>query len=141
MRRSCFRLMKQHMLVSDQTMEPNMMPINRATDGNEANTRDGTPHPIGKLAFFSTPLLQLTFGSAAWYQDKCAGADSTAELVGRSWYSSLGHRNETWQVGRPHPHPSPPFSPLLCPTRVTRAVEADTRSIRMKPFSHTYSVE
>ena len=34
---------------------------NRATDGNGPSTKDGTPHPIGKLVSFSTPLFQLTF--------------------------------------------------------------------------------
>ncbi|KAF8600107.1 class I glutamine amidotransferase-like protein [Ceratobasidium sp. AG-I] len=42
-------------------------------------TGQGTPHPI------------------AWYQDHGAGASSAA-VAGRSWYTSLGHSNTTWQT-------------------------------------------
>ncbi|KAH8100133.1 trehalose utilization-domain-containing protein [Cristinia sonorae] len=38
----------------------------------------GNPHPI------------------AWYQDHGAGS-SSQDTAGRSWYTSLGHTNETWQ--------------------------------------------
>ncbi|KIJ52530.1 hypothetical protein M422DRAFT_26111 [Sphaerobolus stellatus SS14] len=34
----------------------------------------------------------------AWYQERGAGADGNATgPIGRSWYTSLGHLNETWQ--------------------------------------------
>ncbi|KAG9030209.1 hypothetical protein FS842_004454, partial [Serendipita sp. 407] len=37
----------------------------------------GSPHPI------------------AWYQEKLKGTNSTG-LVGRSWYTGLGHSNASW---------------------------------------------
>lgn len=39
----------------------------------------GTPHPT------------------AWYQEHGAGSNSSS-TAGRSWYTSLGHTNETWMV-------------------------------------------
>jgi hypothetical protein len=74
-------------------------------DGYVSNYSDGSPHPIGKgLDSLPPRLFQLT-RSAAWYQDRLAGA-STDGPVGRSWYSSLGHLNLTWQVGPPFPVPT-----------------------------------
>lgn len=48
---------------------------------NGTRTHDqGSPHPL------------------AWYQERLAGVTSTdLPLVGRSWYTSLGHLNQTWQ--------------------------------------------
>lgn len=33
----------------------------------------------------------------AWYQERGAGVDASG-IAGRSFYTSLGHLNETWQV-------------------------------------------
>jgi len=50
------------------------------TDTTAADPEEGTPNP------------------KAWYQERGAGADSNASgPIGRSWYTSLGHLNETWQ--------------------------------------------
>ena len=46
-----------------------------------------------------THLLRLIFMRfTAWYQEHGAGVDSNG-TAGRSFYTSLGHLNETWQVG------------------------------------------
>jgi len=43
--------------------------------------------------------LDLTRIFIAWYQERGAGVSSGAPLVGRSFYTSLGHSASTWQVG------------------------------------------
>ncbi|KAG8877339.1 hypothetical protein FRB97_003527 [Tulasnella sp. 331] len=48
-------------------------------DGDPDASVEGTPHPI------------------AWYQERGAGVASTAVVAGRSFYTSLGHLNSTWQ--------------------------------------------
>ncbi|KAA1472199.1 class I glutamine amidotransferase-like protein [Dentipellis sp. KUC8613] len=48
------------------------------TDPGPRNFNQGTPHPT------------------AWYQEHGAGVDSNG-TAGRSFYTSLGHLNETWQ--------------------------------------------
>jgi len=48
-------------------------------DSDEYAEKHGDPHPI------------------AWYQEKGSGADPNGALVGRSFYSSLGHMNSTWK--------------------------------------------
>ena len=101
-RRSCSRSMRQRMLVSDQTIEPNMRPI--IEPQMVTYLRPTTALPIRSVSWPPSPLhstVPINFRLAAWYQEKLAGADPTAELVGRSWYSSLGHLNATWQVGLP----------------------------------------
>ncbi|GJE96229.1 class I glutamine amidotransferase-like protein [Phanerochaete sordida] len=47
-------------------------------DPGPRNFDQGTPHPT------------------AWYQEHGAGTE-TGGTAGRSWYTSLGHTNETWQ--------------------------------------------
>ncbi|PVF98111.1 class I glutamine amidotransferase-like protein [Serendipita vermifera] len=46
--------------------------------GSDYSDYQGSPHPI------------------AWYMDKLKGTNSTG-LVGRSWYTSLGHSNSSWK--------------------------------------------
>ncbi|KZT42149.1 class I glutamine amidotransferase-like protein [Sistotremastrum suecicum HHB10207 ss-3] len=48
------------------------------TDDGVRKFDQGTPHPI------------------AWYQERGAGSQET-ETAGRSWYTSLGHLNQTWE--------------------------------------------
>ncbi|TEB34692.1 class I glutamine amidotransferase-like protein [Coprinellus micaceus] len=48
------------------------------TDDRERRFDQGSPHPI------------------AWYQERAAGVDASG-TAGRSFYTSLGHLNETWQ--------------------------------------------
>ncbi|KAG8925309.1 hypothetical protein FRC02_009782 [Tulasnella sp. 418] len=48
-------------------------------DNDDYAKQQGSPHPI------------------AWYQERLGGADADATLVGRSFYSSLGHMNSTWK--------------------------------------------
>lgn len=50
------------------------------------------------LSFFSDTGTRKNQGlphPTAWYQEHGAGSSGTA---GRSFYTSLGHKNETWQV-------------------------------------------
>lgn len=47
------------------------------TDDGDHSPEQGSPHPI------------------AWYQDRLKGTNSTG-LVGRSWYTGLGHSNASW---------------------------------------------
>ncbi|KAG8866047.1 hypothetical protein FRC20_009137 [Serendipita sp. 405] len=50
------------------------------TDDGPRTHDQGSPHPI------------------AWYQERLAGVSSLDRpLIGRSWYTSLGHLNSTWQ--------------------------------------------
>ncbi|KXN91666.1 hypothetical protein AN958_12518 [Leucoagaricus sp. SymC.cos] len=48
-------------------------------DNGTRKFNQGSPHPI------------------AWYQEHGIGAEIVGNLVGRSFYTSLGHLNETWQ--------------------------------------------
>lgn len=59
----------------------------------------GTPHPI------------------AWYQDAGAAVDNPS-AAGRSFFTSLGHTNETWQVGLASlsPHASPTAHEIDAPS-------------------------
>lgn len=49
------------------------------TDTRERKFDQGTPHPL------------------AWYQEHAAGVDARSGTAGRSFYTSLGHLNETWE--------------------------------------------
>lgn len=50
------------------------------TDNGTRTYDQGTPHPI------------------AWYQERLAGVSSlNRPMVGRSWYTSLGHLSATWE--------------------------------------------
>ena len=110
--RSCFPSMRARTRVSGHGIR-NGHGANTATDSHVTNYTDGSPHPIGML-FRSPPTpFQLT-RYAAWYQDRVAGA-STHGPIGRSWYTSLGHLNSTWEV-----------SPPSCPTYVCSNVLTPT---------------
>jgi len=41
----------------------------------------------------------ITFLSSAWFQERGAGVE-TGGVAGRSFYTSLGHLNETWRVSK-----------------------------------------
>lgn len=66
-------------------------------DNGTRKFNQGSPHPIGR-SFQGLRTVQVLMRDEAWYQEHGAGTDQT-HLAGRSFYTSLGHLNETWQVG------------------------------------------
>jgi hypothetical protein len=66
--------------------------------GRDYTLEQGSPHPIGMSFSLRTMLsLRLTLSFLiAWYMDKLKGTNSTG-LVGRSWYTALGHSNISWK--------------------------------------------
>lgn len=67
------------------------------TDNGVRKFDQGSPHPLGKLLVgFQVSRSALT-ANQAWYQEHGAGVDTNG-IAGRSFYTSLGHLNETWQV-------------------------------------------
>ena len=67
--------------------------------GIDTGTRkydQGTPHPTGKLLRLSHKPQTIDL-NIAWYQEHGAGIDDNG-TAGRSFYTSLGHLNETWKV-------------------------------------------
>ncbi|KAG8706154.1 hypothetical protein FRC09_002547 [Ceratobasidium sp. 395] len=69
-----------------------------STDTGVRNYSQGSPHPIGTIIGDTFGLLcnSPSPPSAAWYQEHGAGADDAAS-AGRSFYTSLGHLNSTWE--------------------------------------------
>ncbi|EJD49637.1 class I glutamine amidotransferase-like protein [Auricularia subglabra TFB-10046 SS5] len=95
------------------------------TDDGTRKFDQGTPHPI------------------AWYQEKGAGADPSSQLIGRSWYTALGHDVETWKNETFLAHVMGGVSWALA-SGTTRAFNADASvgnndsSTKPKPTSPRY---
>lgn len=67
-------------------------------DPTAPDPEEGSPSPKGNCIFIHVLPPTYPF-HAAWYQDHGAGASANASgPIGRSWYTSLGHTNQTWEV-------------------------------------------
>ncbi|KAK0223103.1 ThuA-like domain-containing protein [Armillaria fumosa] len=72
--------------------------------GVDASLNDGTrrfnqgePHPIGKNKMYDQRQgSSANYPSLAWYQEHGAGVENGG-TAGRSFYTSLGRLNETWE--------------------------------------------
>ncbi len=67
-------------------------------DDRTRRFNQGEPHPIGKNKVYDQRQGSLAnYPSLAWYQEHCTDVVSSGTAV-RSFYTSLGHLNETWEV-------------------------------------------
>ncbi len=67
-------------------------------DDGTRRFNQGEPHPIGENKVYDQRQeLLANCPSLAWYQEHGAGVVSGG-TAGRSFYTSLGHLNETWEV-------------------------------------------
>lgn len=83
---------------------------NNTLDTGNRRFDQGSPHPIGEFKLSQNPRTcnltmththHISAFHAAWYQERGAGVSNTTSataVAGRSFYTSLGHLNETWEV-------------------------------------------
>lgn len=58
--------------------------------------RNASSHRCAHI--LSSALRSVDYIYVAWYQEHGAGVESGGGTAGRSFYTSLGHLNETWKV-------------------------------------------
>jgi len=82
------------------SLNPSQLMLNEmpSPDTGDRKYDQGDPHPLGQTTHALHKLSLLPRLCPAWYQEHGAGVESSNGSAGRSFFTSLEHLNETWQV-------------------------------------------